>query len=812
MKTEKYLKTKSVITFLLAASVLFLGPAGGVLFAQSPDRADWPIWPEPGKRILELDVKEPATFLSIGREVVPWPFFGETTVTNDFVDLIGSHLYFTIEEFPVEIDGEIVTGYKTVKPNSSNTDILFVVSGGASFPIIELSNQEIVDSLRSRSAFPSYKEKWFSYGTEPNRVFVDNESFMADREAPQDRYIESWKSFVLEDRNIGASHFFFADSGHAPPQMVWPQDPWLLRYSSKTGYPLDSPEAWKDRHVCLWPTNQGALQVFEAFNVRKPDSTPYANRSWLIIPAPAFRQSIYHELRKNVPLGSDNKLIYKRHTLLDGPVTVRDVEIDGQWRRIAVGTTGIGTKQVPKPLNAWVRLKQSSQNPPISAPGQTTGRAFGIYAFDITELGASLEGKSPEPLWSVSNISFSHASTTYQKSFLETGSGILDIQAGNTNYGAYRDLLFSVSKPLIGYSRDLNGDKKWHVIILGVEKGSNKFKWLDIDPGNGEVIRSGYFRNSISNDDEVLTGRTVKLKGTNYVYTGENMEDLYPSRILSAFPPPLNDSEDPNDPSYYQEPLLSNVYVYLSNGGIYKWNLNPSGSTPVHLVTILNKMDSNKPLVPIADFDITYIGGDTYLAATVALTFGGGAAHDTEALLTFNENKLSSKQIIVDYSPGQAGDLIDTSDKNTMLVQLQIDQGSYTAVKKSVLASPVFVEKRLYLAFYDLDDKGKTNVSRLYSIDFLKHAGKKGNLSKANVLEELNYEEDGSAKEYYDFPKGDEAIMMFIDSKGNLALVFEKNGEMVTKTISTGLDLGSGTGSSGSDEDEKFKIVYWTTL
>ena len=79
MKTEKYLKTKSVITFLLAASVLFLGPAGGVLFAQSPDRADW-IWPEPGKRILELDVRNPPLF-EHGRSS-PWPFFGRPVTNN----------------------------------------------------------------------------------------------------------------------------------------------------------------------------------------------------------------------------------------------------------------------------------------------------------------------------------------------------------------------------------------------------------------------------------------------------------------------------------------------------------------------------------------------------------------------------------------------------------------------------------------------------------------------------------------------------------------------------------------------------------
>jgi Tfp pilus tip-associated adhesin PilY1 len=33
----------------------------------------------------------------------------------------------------------------------------------------------------------------------------------------------------------------------------------------------------------------------------------------------------------------------------DLPFTVRDVEIDGTWKRILVGTTGLGTPQSVKP-------------------------------------------------------------------------------------------------------------------------------------------------------------------------------------------------------------------------------------------------------------------------------------------------------------------------------------------------------------------------------------------------------------------------------------------------------------------------------
>lgn len=802
MREKRHSKSALTMGFVLVVICLFSNPMSGVLFAQSA--ADWPMWPEPGKRIFELNVKEPATFLSIGREVVPWPFFGETTVEGGFINLVGSHLYFTIEEFTMLEGVKTVTNYRTVKPGATNLDKLFVVSGDTSFPISDFSNQEIIDSLRSRSVFPTYKEGWFTYGTPPNQVFVDNESFQADTLANQDQYVEAWKSLVLEDRNIGTPDFFFADSGHAPPQMIWPFDPWLYSYRTKTGY-QSGPVAWEDRYVCMWPTNQGALQVFEALNVDEPDSISYVNRSWLIIPDPAFRQSVFYELRKSAEASG-----YKRHTLLDGPVTVRDVEIGGQWRRIAIGTTGIGTKQVPKPTGAWVALKQSANNPPVSLPTQTTevqkGRVFGIYAFDITELGSTLAGQSPNPLWSISNISFNNSalSDSYDKSFLETGSGLLEIQSGDSDHAAYRDILFSVSKPLIGYSRDLNGNRKWHVIILGVEKGTNKFKWIDIDPGNGKIYGSGYFRNTLSNSDEVLTGRTVKDGGTDYVYTGENIEDLYPSRILSAFPP--------RDSSYDQEPLLSDVYVYLSNGSIYKWDLNPVNSSPTYIVTIRNKLDSNNPVIPLADFDMTYSSGDTYLAANVGLTFSGGAAHDTEALIILNLSNIDPQNI--DFSPGSTGDVVDASNPNAILVQLQSMSGAYTVEKKSVLASPVFVAGRLYLAFYELDDKGKTNVSRLYSIDFLNHAasGKSNNpLIEANELSDMDYK---IGAEFFDFPEGNEAIMMFIDSQGDLVLIFDNDGTMDTQTISTGLTPFSGgePGEEGEGSFTNLDIVYWKTM
>jgi len=742
-KTEKGIRHVPFLILLLAGLTLFGGEVSAADVVVSGDI--WPMWPEPDVRIKDLDVLEPATFLSIGRDVVAWPFFGSTTVSGGYLNFVDSGLYFTIKKE----DGSFVT----VQPIKSSIDDLFIVTGNTS--IKDPSDGETTSGFRSAAVFPEYSSSWLNG--------IPNEDIgSAD--------ITKWKSFLMGN---------FADSGHAPPMVVWPEDPWLKAYRIG-GYEV--PAKWKDRVVCLWPTNQGLLHGFEVY---PKDVSPYVNRKWGVVPNPAFRQTLYHELR-NIYRNSG----YYRITLLDGPVTVRDVEIDGEWRRIAVGTTGMGTKQVLKPQDAWLKLGQNTVDTPIPSPSVSDkGRAFGVYAFDITDLQASATPTTLDPLWSVSNVFFETSANDFADYFPEKKTA-----AAKSDYAEYAGLKFSASKPLIGYTKDESGNRIWHVIILGVEKGTNKYKWLDVDPSDGSVLRSGYFRNLSTNQDEVLPEILEKKNGP-VLYTQEQAESLFPSRILAAFPPP---------DSSYNEPLMSDVYVYLSNGGIYRWDLNEESHAPSWIITLVN--NDGQATSPLTDFDISYLDGSTFMAANVVLTFQGGSDHETEGLVVLNLSEIE-KQTISDRGsgikvpPGQDGDVVDSSNDYLLVLQLQLEKGAYTPESKTVLASPVFILERLYLAFYELNTKGKgSEVSRLYTLLF-------GGMMGQGKNQKL---EEGTLENLKDLINLDdvEAAMMMIDSSGQLVLL-DTSGNVLA-TLDTGLDPGSGGEGEGSEiTGSGVSTVYW---
>lgn len=775
------------IAMLMFMPVFAGNPAAGQEI--TVDTQKWPMWPEPSRQINEIPLQEPATFLSIGREVVPWPFFGDTTVDNDgYMYLVGSDLFFTIEEFTISDDAKAITGYSTVRPAISQADDLFMVLGNTTWK--NPTNSWIRPELTAASVFPEYQGDWIRYG-DLDVTEVPNENFLARFPFDdQETYLNAWRNFLIQNQYIGDEDFPFVDSGHAPPQMIWPVDPWLYSYRSKTGYE-SGPAAWKDRYVCFWPTNQGALQAFEAYNVDVPDSTPYVNRTWLAVPNPSFRQAVYSELRKTYMEGS------RRMTVLDGPVTIRDVEIDGQWSRIAVGTTGIGTKQVPKPQDAWETLRQSDYNPTTAAPTVSEsgkGRAFGVYAFEVTELGETPTEDALETLWSVSNVSFTTSARSFSVNLPENSSG-----AEPSEYAAFADLKFSVSKPLIGYTKDGSGNRTWHAVILGVDE-SDRYKWIDADPTDGSVRRTGYFINGYTGNAE----RVEVFDSVTYgSLTGEEVENVFPSRILSAFPP--SDSE-------YQEPLLSDVYVHLSNGAVYSWDLNPEETAPEWIVTFRCER-GGQIAPPMTDFDISYVEGSTYIATNAFVrNVQGQAEQDTEALIIANLTniaKLSAEERnSITVPPGREGSVIDASNTDLMVLQLEGLHGAYSPDSKTVLASPVFIAKRLYLAFYELTRTGrKFNASRLYAIDFLNHEGKNSQISEASTADEL-----AEGKERYDFTN-EEAVMMFVDSQGNLVLL-DADGNVIGQPIPTGLELAqdeaTGTGT-GPFSGPGVHLVYWKT-
>lgn len=738
----------------------------------------WPTWPEPDSRILPgIEVWEPATFLSIGRDVISWVYFG-TRPSND--GFVSADVNYLVKK--TQTDSSI----HTFEPTISDSDSLFVVLGNMALQ--SPTNNEILAGLRGSSGapigvLPEYKDDWLRNNASvfPNEHFRNDQTWLN---------LDDWRNFL---RGNYSASFKYADTGHAPPQIVWDVDPWLETFLANQYTP---PSTWAGRVVGIISTNQGTLQGFEVY---PEESSPRAERKWVTIPNPAFRQSIFHILRK-MYAG-----VFKRLTLLDGPFTVRDVEIDGVWKRILVGTTGLGTPQSVKPQNAWDKLNQAPGLLPQTTPATAIvdkGRVFGVYAYDITSLTDTPTADTLKPAWSVTNVNFSHTGRTF--------SGLYPVNSSNDtdSYNCYSSIKFSVSKPLIGYTYTKNTEsgtttRTWHSVLLGLDS-SNRYRWIDGNIKDGKNLQNspdaGFFtRTEGTTQYETLPARIFLYKdktlGDIYLEP-EGFEILYPSRILAAFP----------DPKYTtQEPLLSSIYIYLSNGSFYRWNLNDNEG-PKWIATFQN--DKGAPMAPLTDFDICYLNGSTYLAATVTFTYNGASAHETSGMIVVNLSEVEAMdpedRVFKKAPPGQDGTIVSSKEDHIMMVQLQGNNGAYTSDTKEVMASPVFIKEKLYLAYYEMSAKKKLDMSRLYTFYFASKMGE-GNVQK---LEEYDGTNESTA-EFYDL-EDKRATNMFIDSKGNLVLIDEQGNALIT--LPTGLQYtGTGSGSAASPFN-KMRVVYWKKL
>lgn len=255
-------------------------------------------------------------------------------------------------------------------------------------------------------------------------------------------------------------------------------------------------------------------------------------------------------------------------------------------------------------------------------------------------------------------------------------------------------------------------------------------------------------------------------------------------------------------------PVLSDVYIYLSNGTFYSWDLNGYdwryvGSTapkPSKIFNVYTNPSHQIPAPPITDFDIAYIGGDTFLAATAPLTYPGyGQSHDTYGLLIINLSRIQREGITELNTQGAQGQSGDTKlrllETGVAMIQLQTGHGAHAYDFEQLAASPIFVDYRLFQALYSTD----ATLSRLYTLDMAYIAGltrKKGNVSLPDDA-------------YLDDP--DNAFTaMFVDSEGNLVILDEEgNVVKVLEDVLNFDETGTGAGSTGSSG---VTAIYWKSL
>ena len=581
-----------------------------------------------------------------------------------------------------------------------------------------------------------------------------------------------WMDFLR-----GEAGFELEDSGHAPPIPMWAEDNWLTFFVDKNSVP----SAWLNNDgtgkvFVFLPTNQGILNCFEVSD--DPDY-PGATRVWSVTPFPAFQQAVYNQVYYHY--NSDE---FARLTLLDGPVYVHDVQDkNGNWKRILVGSTGLGTEQVNKTGSNWVA--EGAPSPGDSPAITGDSQLFGIYAIDVTD------PMDPQPLWSISNINCIRAEDASVEELHVVSPGI---NLETANFGAYENVDFMTSKPLIGFTETPERVRTWHLLLVTIDK-EGRYLWINADPMTGEIITSGLFTGFA---DEPVESLPVQAPDGGLY--GFNFEDWYPSRILAAYP------------GEGGLPVLSDVYIYLSNGTFYSWDLNrydwsqPGIDAPVpeKIFNVYTNTAKQYPAPPLTDFDIAYIGGDTFLAATAPLDYPGwGSPHDTYGLLIVNLTRIQedgTTSLNTQGAVGQGGDTkIRLMEDGVAMIQLQQGTGGGTKSYNfdELAASPLFANYYLFQAIYSTE----ATLSRLYTLDMGYVAG----LTRGSGRGNPGLPDDA----YIDDPDNAFAAM-FIDSQGNLVILdADGNVVQVLEGVLDFSDMGSGTGSTGSTG---VRTVYWKTM
>jgi len=725
------------------------------------DVPNWPLWPQ--KR-TSYSVWEPYSFTSIGRDVMAWVVFDNPDTANPT---------FWVSDLKVTIMDTIVSGdveetiVTKVEPEFSDSVQTYGYIQGGQIHEFPATLSGVVDDLRDYAIIPEYvpgvdsSEWWLMY--DPDELVSGDEEYYANQDFDTSWLgYDEWITFLQEGIEIESVQYVLEDSGHAPPVTMWAKDNWLVYYVDN--YVV--PSAWMDGETekvfIFLPTNQGMLNCFE---VNETPGSLGVSRIWSVMPFPAFQQAVYNQVRY------ENDGQYPRLTVLDGPVYVHDVQDDaGNWKRVLVGSTGLGTEQVNKIGPNWT-VEDSDMPQPGGGPAITgKSKIFGIYAIDVTD------PYNPDPLWSVTNIQVQREDGASVMRVIDDEGNSLDAEDF-----PYSDIDMMTAKPQIGFTETEDGTRTWHLLMVGVDNSdfdTPKYVWIDADPLTGVVRERGYF-----NGFDGQTPETLPSEDT-FAY---NFEDWYPSRMLAAYPQEEGSL-----------PVLSDVYVYLSNGTFYSWDLASEEAVPVKVFNVYTNEGHTYPAPPITDFDIAYFGGDVYLAATAPLDYPGvGQPHDTYGLLLVNLTLIQEKEVQdlnTQGSQGQSGDeKIRLVEDGVVMIQLQTGKGGNAYDFNELTAAPLFAGETLYQAQYT--DEG--DVSRLYTLD-------------------LSYLSDISGSSGQVFLPDDPFIdvieqefsAMTVNSEGDLLLLNE-DGDVVL-TIEDVIDLGDGSGG-GSSELNNLEIVYWKT-
>ena len=837
------LNIRRLLVILSLVSIIALLPCSASVAVE--DLTKWPLWPQfPSSTSFstytdfDIIVYDPLSFTIVGfnRDYLSWilPQL-ENTDDPDSVkhDSRGGKLYLAnlvTSTLSNDIDQD---------PYGSSRNLSYITTGD----MTQLSSSYLQEDLISQSVIPEYVEVWHTFNPSVSEtVIFANQTFPSFIIGDES---SGWLDYISDKEKGPDPYYWTEDPGHASTSLIWTDNYWLESLDSYRGYlnfleKIYDNEDWGDA-ILFSQTNEGFVHAY---------STEDFTEKWGIMPLPAFHFSIYKESVNQLSLE------YPRMNVLDGPFVINDVESSGGLlRRILLGTTGTGSMLSSKQLAAWglEESRPSSQVETLESPpsrNSEESHTWGVYAINLAQgTGTTVEvsPSSPEPLWSVSNIYWEESGDVKGKVVV---NGVwYDYGSIPSDYEDYADVKMSLARPVIGVTEDeITMDRPvrtWHVLLVTINKDDH-FVLLDINPNSGAILQAIDLGNAdYSSSPTIYLQYDGTTTGYHWnVHWDERIEWLFPSRIGAAATDADGNVSTESSVVLVDKPLLTEVYIHLSNGAIYQWDVSKAPSKTGEdvnpkLVTLMSYTGANDKeewgAPPVQDFDVTYLealdndGIHRFLATPIKIEGNkkddAGTVLEDEAdfraVVVIDVTKLVDMEAPMEINKANAwgagnldtftwiyDDSVDPDDPvgyYMMMAGGEFKQDQQFFKQDIAISSPIFINGKLVIASFQPEGGSTVNQeplgsSQIFILDAegASDGAKVANTDGSVIYTEYDKEFVGGASLSATGVLSVAHIDRSSDSSNSDISLFQRN-------IST--ELGINT-SGGSDIDGQ-KVLYW---